>query len=50
MLSASPMTAGTLRLIQLASGPAVVPSAHCFGSVPLLLSSPQLLTKSRALS
>jgi hypothetical protein len=42
------MTAGTLRLIQLASGPAVVPSARRLAGFPL--PSPQLLNKSRVLS
>lgn len=50
MLSAIAMTVGTLRLIQLASGPAVVPSAHRFASFLFLLSSPQHLNQFRALS
>ncbi len=36
-LSAIPLTAGTLRLIQLAGGPAVVPARHRFASFPLPL-------------
>lgn len=32
-LSAIPLTAGTLRLIQLAAGPAVIPSDHQFGTI-----------------
>ena len=33
-LSAIPLTAGTLRLIQLAGGPAVIPADHRFAGVP----------------
>jgi uncharacterized membrane protein len=36
-LSAIPLTAGTLRLIQLAGGPAVVPADHRFVDFPLPL-------------
>jgi uncharacterized membrane protein len=36
-LSAIPLTAGTLRLIQLAGGPAVIPADHRFASFPLPL-------------
>ena len=36
-LSAIPLTAGTLRLIQLADGPAVIPADHRFASFPLPL-------------
>jgi uncharacterized membrane protein len=36
-LSAIPLTAGTLRLIQLAGGPAVFPADHRFASFPLPL-------------
>lgn len=36
-LSAIPLTAGTLRLIQLGGGPAIVPADHRFGSFPLPL-------------
>jgi uncharacterized membrane protein len=34
-LSAIPLTAGTLRLIQLAGGPAVIPADHRFASFPV---------------
>jgi uncharacterized membrane protein len=34
-LSAIPLTAGTLRLIQLAGGPAVIPADHRFASFPI---------------
>ena len=34
-LSAIPVTAGTLRLIQLAGGPAVIPADHRFAGFPL---------------
>lgn len=37
VLSAIPLTAGTLRLIQLAGGPAVIPADHRFASFPLPL-------------
>lgn len=33
-LSAVPLTAGTLRLVQLAGGPAVIPADHRFASFP----------------
>jgi uncharacterized membrane protein YozB (DUF420 family) len=36
-LSAIPLTAGTLRLIQLAGGPAVIPADHRFAGFPLPL-------------
>ena len=36
-LSAIPLTAGTLRLIQLAGGPAVIPADHRFAGVPVAL-------------
>jgi uncharacterized membrane protein YozB (DUF420 family) len=36
-LSAIPVTAGTLRLIQLAGGPAVIPADHRFAGFPLPL-------------
>jgi len=36
-LSAIPLTAGTLRLIQPAGGPAVIPPDHRFACVPLPL-------------
>ena len=36
-LSAIPLTAGTLRLIQLAGGPAVIPADHRFAGFPLAL-------------
>lgn len=36
-LSAVPLTAGTLRLTQLAGGPAVIPADHRFASFPLPL-------------
>jgi Predicted membrane protein (DUF2306) len=36
-LSAIPLTAGTLRLIQLAGGPAIIPADHRFASFPLPL-------------
>jgi hypothetical protein len=36
-LSAIPLTAGTLRLIQLAGGPAVIPADHRFAHYPLPL-------------
>jgi uncharacterized membrane protein len=36
-LSAIPLTAGTLRLIQLAGGPAVIPADHRFGGFPVPL-------------
>lgn len=36
-LSAIPLTAGTLRLIELAGGPAVIPSDHRFGGLPIAL-------------
>ncbi len=36
-LSAIPLAAGTLRLIQLAGGPAVIPADHRFTGVPLPL-------------
>ena len=36
-LSAIPLTAGTLRLIQLAGGPAVIPADHRFAGLPLPL-------------
>jgi uncharacterized membrane protein len=36
-LSAIPLTAGTLRLIQLAGGPAVIPADHRFASFPIPL-------------
>ena len=36
-LSAIPLTAGTLRLMQLAGGPAVIPADHRFASFPLPL-------------
>lgn len=37
MLSAIPLTAGTLRLIQLAGGPAVIPADSRFTGLPLAL-------------
>jgi uncharacterized membrane protein YozB (DUF420 family) len=37
VLSAIPLTAGTLRLIQLAGGPAVIPADHRFTGFPLSL-------------
>jgi hypothetical protein len=37
VLSAIPLTAGTLRLIQLAGGPAVIPADHRFAGFPLPL-------------
>ena len=37
VLSAIPLAAGTLRLIQLAGGPAVIPADHRFASFPLPL-------------
>jgi uncharacterized membrane protein len=36
-LSTIPLTAGTLRLIQLAGGPAVIPADHRFAGFPLAL-------------
>ena len=36
-LSAIPLTAGTLRLIQLAGGPAVIPADHRFAGPPIPL-------------
>jgi uncharacterized membrane protein len=36
-LSAIPLTAGTLRLIQLAGGPAVIPADHRFAGFPIAL-------------
>ena len=36
-LSAIPLTAGTLRLVQLAGGPAVIPADHRFAGFPLAL-------------
>jgi len=36
-LSAIPLTAGTLRLIQLAGGPAVIPADHRFAGIPIAL-------------
>ena len=36
-LSAIPLTAGTLRLVQLAGGPAVIPADHRFAGFPLPL-------------
>src|SRR3954454_819578 len=36
-LSAIPLAAGTLRLIQLAGGPAVIPADHRFAGVPVAL-------------
>ena len=36
-LSAIPLTAGALRLIQLAGGPAVIPADHRFAGVPVAL-------------
>jgi Predicted membrane protein (DUF2306) len=36
-LSAIPLTAGTLRLIQLAGGPAVIPADHRFAGFPIPL-------------
>jgi uncharacterized membrane protein len=36
-LSAIPLTAGALRLIQLAGGPAVIPADHRFSGLPLAL-------------
>src|SRR4051795_4287458 len=36
-LSAIPLTAGTLRLIQLAGGPAVIPADHRFAGFPVAL-------------
>jgi uncharacterized membrane protein len=36
-LSAIPLTAGTLRLIQLAGGPAVIPADHRFAGLPIAL-------------
>jgi uncharacterized membrane protein len=36
-LSAIPLTAGTLRLIQLAGGPAVIPADHRFAGLPFAL-------------
>jgi hypothetical protein len=36
-LSAIPLTAGTLRLIQLTGGPAVIPADHRFAGLPLPL-------------
>lgn len=36
-LSAIPLTAGTLRLIQLAGGPDVIPADHRFAGLPLAL-------------
>lgn len=37
MLSAVPVLAGTLRLVQLAGGPALIPADHRFGGFPLPL-------------
>ncbi len=37
MLSAVPVVAGTLRLIQLAGGPAIIPADHRFAGFPLPL-------------
>jgi uncharacterized membrane protein len=37
LLSAIPLIAGTLRLIQLAGGPAIIPADHRFASFPLPL-------------
>jgi uncharacterized membrane protein len=37
ILSAIPLTAGALRLIQLAGGPAVIPADHRFGDFPIPL-------------
>src|SRR3954451_24193061 len=37
VLSAIPLTAGTLRLIQLAGGPAVIPADHRFAGFPIAL-------------
>lgn len=37
LLSAIPLTAGSLRLIQLAGGPAIMPADDRFGSVPVAL-------------
>ena len=37
MLSAIPLAAGTLRLIQLAGGPAVIPADHRFAGFPIAL-------------
>lgn len=37
MLSAIPLTAGALRLIQLAGGPAVIPADHRFAGFPIPL-------------
>ena len=36
-LSAIPLTAGTLRLIQLAGGPALIPADHRFAGFPVPL-------------
>ena len=36
-LSAIPLTAGTLRLIELADGPAVIPADHRFDGLPIAL-------------
>jgi hypothetical protein len=36
-LSAIPLTAGALRLIQLAGGPAVIPADHRFAGFPIPL-------------
>jgi uncharacterized membrane protein len=36
-LSAIPLTAGTLRLVQLAGGPAIIPADHRFAGFPLPL-------------
>jgi hypothetical protein len=36
-LSAIPLTAGTLRLIQLAGGPAIIPADHRFAGFPIAL-------------
>jgi len=37
VLSAVPLTAGTLRLVQLAGGPAVMPADHRFSGIPVAL-------------
>src|ERR1700742_3149615 len=36
-LSAIPLAAGTLRLVQLAGGPALMPADHRFGGFPVAL-------------
>lgn len=49
MLSAIPMTAGTLQLIQLASGPAVIPAGHRFAGrvINLAIAEPTISRPAR---